>query len=231
VIYQSAFSKQMADHFLYKRQEAYSIVFNGVDLEQFCPGPVRTGRRRLLCCGTIRDEYMLGTILPAFGRLWRAYDLELLIVGPLDALNRKMLEEFTHNEPEAGQRIEWVGIVPNTELPRYMQQADILVHPRLGDSCPNAVVEAMACGLPVVCGSWGGAVELVSDEGRVVSTGPWEYGESFIGGLVTAVEEILDDLDRCRMAARARAEAQFDIRTVAQSYLTALGIQESDADD
>ena len=227
VIYQSAFSKQMADHFLYNRRDAYAIVFNGVDLEHFRPGPARNGQRRLLSCGTIRHEYMLGSVLPVFRTLWRDCDLELLIVGPLDPLNRRMLEEFRQCEPEAGRRIEWVGPVPNADMPQLMQRADILVHPRLGDWCPNTVVEAMACGLPVACGSWGGTAELVGDAGVVVPTGPWEYGERFVKGLADGVVQILSDLDYYKAAARARAEAEFDIRHIVGKYLQALGLESS----
>jgi len=227
VIYQSAFSKEMADRFLYTRRDAYAIVFNGVDLEQFRPGTARNGRRCLLSCGTIRDEYMMGSVLPVFKVLWREYDLDLLIVGPLDPVNQKMLEEFKQGEPEARQRIDWVGPVLNRDMPKLMQRADILIHPRLGDWCPNTVVEAMACGLPVVCGSWGGTAELVGDAGMVVPTGPWEYGQKFVKGLAEGVAQILGDLDRYKAAARARAEAEFDIRCIAKKYLQAMGLDGS----
>ena len=227
VIYQSAFCKQMADQFLYNRRDRFAIVFNGVDLDHFRPGPPRGARRRLLSTGTLRHEYMLGTVLPVFGRLWRRWDLELLIVGSLDPINRQILEEFQQSEPEVAGRIEWVGPVADANMPQYMQQADILVHARLGDGCPNAVVEAMACGLPVVCGSWGGTAELVGDAGVVVPTGAWEYGDQFVENLADAVVQILSDLDRYKAAARARAEAEFDIHRVAGKYLQALDMEGS----
>jgi glycosyltransferase involved in cell wall biosynthesis len=227
VIYQSAFSKEMADHFLYNRQSDYAIVFNGVDLDNFRPVPFRSRRRRLLSCGEIRHEYMLGTVLPVFKEIWRDYDLELSIVGSLDSLNREMLDEFVQSEPEAGRRIEWVGFVPNIEIPKFMQQSDILIHPRLGDNCPNTVIEALACGLPVVCGSWGGTAELVGDAGIVVPTGQWGYGEQFSKGLADGVVQILRNLDHYKIIARSRAEAEFDIRHTVSKYLQALNLQNS----
>ena len=228
VIYQSAFAKQMADQFLYDRRDDFAIVFNGVDLDQFRPGPFHQGRRRLLSAGTLRHEYMLGTVLPVFDRLWQRHDLELLIVGRMDEISRRLLDEFFTDKPQAAARVHVVGSVPNEDMLRHMQQADILVHPRQGDWCPNVIIEAMACGLPVVCGSWGGAAELVGDGGQVVPTGPWEYGELFVEDLVEAVTQILDDLDRYRIAARARAEADFDICYTASRYLEALGLEVAD---
>ena len=222
VVYQSAFCKQMADQFLYNRRERFSIIFNGVDLDHFSPGPPRQGRRRLLSAGTLRDEYVLGTVLPVFGRLWRDHDLELSIVGPMDEINRRLLDDFRREQPEAGDRIYATGPVPNADMPHHMRQADLLLHPRLGDWCPNTVVEAMACGLPVVCGSWGGTAELVGNAGEIVPTGAWEYGAPYIDGLVDVAEAVLDSLDHYRAAARARAMYRFNIQDTAQEYLCAL---------
>jgi len=79
----------------------------------------------------------------------------------------------------------------------------------------------------VVCGSWGGTAELVGDAGMVVPTGPWEYGQKFVKGLAEGVAQILGDLDRYKAAARARAEAEFDIRCIAKKYLQAMGLDGS----
>ena len=225
VIYQSAFCKQMADQFLYNRRERYAIVFNGIDLEQFCPSPPRSGRLRLLSAGSLRDEYVLGSVLPVFERLWQLYDLELLIVGSLEPICEQQIKEFAQAHPAAAERIRVVGPVDNDDLPIYMQQADILVHPRLGDWCPNIVIEAMACGLPVVCGSWGGAAELVGDGGVIVPTGEWTYGEEFVVGLSKATETVLAHLDIYKCRARQRAEKTFDIKQVARMYAHSMGIE------
>jgi glycosyltransferase involved in cell wall biosynthesis len=106
-----------------------------------------------------------------------------------------------------------------------MNRADVLLHPRLGDWCPNVVVEALACGLPVVCGSWGGAAELVGAGGIVVPTEKWSYGADFVAGMATAVENVLAALPDYRERARQRAEAEFDIRRVAENYARAMGLK------
>lgn len=230
VIYQSAFSKRMADHFLYNRREQCAVIFNGIDLEQFSPGKPRAGRLRLLSAGALRDEYMLGTVLPVFEKLWKRYDLELLIVGSMEPVCKQQLADFGSKYPQAAERITAVGAVDNDDLPDYVRQADILVHPRLGDWCPNTVIEAMACGLPVACGSWGGTAELVGEGGIVAPTGEWAYGEEFVEGLAGAVESIISRLDEYKRAARSRAESVFDIRNVAHEYAKCMGIVEEGHD-
>lgn len=224
VIYQSAFSKRMTDHYLFNRRHNFEIVHNGVDLDHFRPGPKRLGRRCLLSIGSLRNEYMLGSVLPVFDRLWRPYDLDLLVVGSIAPICRQQIDEYLQLHPELADRIKVVGPVPNSDLPAYLSEADVMIHPRLGDWCPNTVIESMACGVPVVCGSWGGAAELVGDGGIVVSTGEWTYGEEFHEGLAQATGRILADLERYKTNARRRAEEVFDIRVVAARYAKSMGI-------
>ena len=178
----------------------------------------------MLAAGSLRHEYMLGTVLPVFARLWRRHDLELHVVGSLSQICRQQLADFSDNYSEASERIKVVGAIDNDDMPQHMRQADVLLHPRLGDWCPNVVVEALACGLPVVCGSWGGASELVGAGGISVPTEQWSYGEEFINGMATAVETVLASLPEYRVRARQRAEAEFDISRVAEAYALAMGL-------
>ncbi|HSN73916.1 MAG TPA: glycosyltransferase family 4 protein [Anaerolineae bacterium] len=224
IIYQSVFSKHLADQYLYRRQDGFAVIHNGVDLQHFHPGLPRRGRLRLLSLGVLRDEYMLGTVLPVFAHLWQRFDLELHVVGSLAPICWRQIEAFRQNYPEASDRIQVVDSVNNDDLPRYIQQSDLLVHPRLGDSCPNVVIEAMACGVPVVCGSWGGTSELVGEGGVVVPTGQWTYGEKFISDLCGAATIILENLDSYKSKARQRAEQAFDIQNVAREYARSMGI-------
>lgn len=224
VIYQSAFCKKMADHYLFNRRYGYAIVHNGIDLDRFRPGLKRLGRRRLLSMGSLRHEYMLGSVLPVFNRLWRLCDLDLLVVGSIAPICREQIDGYLQSHPEVADRIKVVGPVPNNDLPAYLSEADVMIHPRLGDWCPNTVIESMACGVPVVCGSWGGASELVGDGGVVVPTGEWTYGEEFNEGLARATGRILADLDQYKTNARRRAEQVFDIRVVAARYSESMGI-------
>ncbi len=225
VVYQSVFCKEMADTHLYNRRERYSIIHNGVNLDWFRPGLGHSGRLRLLAAGSLRHEYMLGTVLPVFARLWRSHDLELHVVGTLGRICRRQLADFSHQNSEASERIKVVGAIDNDDMPQQMRQADVLLHPRLGDWCPNVVVEALACGLPVVCGSWGGASELVGAGGIAVPTEQWSYGEEFLQGMATAVETVLASLPDYRARARQRAEAELDISRVAEAYALAMGLR------
>ena len=225
VIYQSAFCKDMTDQYLYNRRSDYSIIHNGVDLDCFRPIKSNNRRIRLLSAGSLRHEYMLGTVLPVFSRLWRKHNLELQVVGTLSTICKRQLKELSENNQEASDRINVVGAVDNDQMPEQMSKADILLHPRLGDWCPNVVIESLACGLPVVCGSWGGTAELVGDGGEIVPTEQWGYGSSFVDGMSTAVERVISSLDNYSAKARQQAEDHYDIRLVSNKYKEALGLK------
>jgi glycosyltransferase involved in cell wall biosynthesis len=95
----------------------------------------------------------------------------------------------------------------------------------LNAGCPNAVIEALACGLPVVGYATGALPELVPDTaGRVVP-----YGSAFLltepgdtMALAAAAQTVLAEQDGFRRGARAHAEACFDIQRMADRYLDVL---------
>jgi glycosyltransferase involved in cell wall biosynthesis len=80
------------------------------------------------------------------------------------------------------------------------------------DPCPTAVIEAMACGLPVVYAASGGTVELVGAEGGIGVAHPesWQRDEPpDPEALADAVRRVLADRDRFAAAARRRAVERF----------------------
>jgi glycosyltransferase involved in cell wall biosynthesis len=97
------------------------------------------------------------------------------------------------------------------------------VHP----ACPNSVIEALACGLPVVAFDTGSLVELVPPQaGRVVSYGgdPWKIEPPDIPALAEAAVQVLEDMPRYRQGARQRAEEAFGLDRMVEGYLVELGL-------
>ena len=72
---------------------------------------------------------------------------KLKIVG--DGEYRKYLEELTISSG-LSESIEFLGLIPNTEIPTHLRNADLFLLPSLFEGLPLTLLEAMACGLPVI---------------------------------------------------------------------------------
>ena len=125
----------------------------------------------------------------------------------------------------AGDQVEWAGIVPQASIPQIDRSAHLLFSADLNAACPNSVVEAMACGLPVVGFATGSLPELVEgDSGRVVPYGSnyWNLEPPDIAGLAGAVKEVLAGGAVFHQAARRRAETAFNIDQMVEQYIQVL---------
>jgi glycosyltransferase involved in cell wall biosynthesis len=169
----------------------------GVDLARFRPAERRRRERaRVLFVGGRFAEKGGLELVEALGpRL--GHDLELDVV--------------TADTPPTRPGIRAHRLGPGDPgLVELLQQADVFCLPTRGDAAPFAVVEAMACGTPVVATATGAIPELLGDgeAGVLVPAGD-------LGGLAKAHAELLGDPDRraaLGRAARDRVERRYDSR-------------------
>ena len=106
-----------------------------------------------------------------------------------------------------------------------MRGADLLFSADLNAACPNSVIEALACGLPVLSFDTGSLKELViGDSGRVVPYGgnPWNIEPPDVQSLADAAVEILRDQPRFRKSAREQAEKNLGLDKMVDAYLKVL---------
>lgn len=156
LIFQSNFSREMYFHHFGSTRKPYKIIYNGV------PGlftPLGTGYKysfdkTIVCSSTWRAHKRLDGIIKGFNEL-RSSNVGLVILG--------MCERKYNNK-----NILYLGRIAPRKIPYYLRCADMFVHLSWLDWCPNVVVEALGCGLPVLCGHNGGTRELVRDSGIVL---------------------------------------------------------------
>ena len=116
-------------------------------------------------------------------------------------------------------------MVPRERIPEIDRSAHLLFSADLNAACPNSVIEALACGLPVAAFDTGALNELVTgDAGRLVPYGgdPWKLEPPDIPALAIAAAEILRDQPRFRSAARAHAESALGLEKMVDGYLKVL---------
>ena len=229
VIYQSAWSKSHLDTLHQRADNTWDIIPNAVSLQKFTPAQDKIKRQD--------ERPLLGTVgfLRSRPRLEVFFDVarrlpirpRLLLIGAMDGYCQKTLEQ-AQADPYWRDSIRYIPSISPKKLARYYQEMDCLVHAVVGDSCPNVVVEALACGVPVVCPLEGGTVELVGPAGVAVDDPEMIYGETLRAGMAEGVQTVLANLPHYRHMARQQAEKNNGVDRLTRRYLQALGFSPSE---
>jgi glycosyltransferase involved in cell wall biosynthesis len=204
VVYQGQFCKEAADEFLGPPPGSWEILMNAVDTGEFTPGTAPEGEPVLLIAGDQSQTYRLETALRTLALLPEA---RLLVAGSVVG-GQHLVDELG-----LAGRVELLGRYAQRDAPALYRRAHALVHPKVRDPCPNVVLEALACGIPVVHSASGGVPELVGDAGiGVPSATTWERDvPPAPDELAAAVRTVLASLDDYRTRARNRAVERFDL--------------------
>lgn len=230
IVYQSHFSHNWWEQVFGPRSIPHQVTYNGVDLAQFSPHgpetPPADHYRILLVEGHLVGIYARGleTAIKLARQVKASCEqpLELMVVGEVD----DALKAHAHTlAPELW--ITWRGVVPREDIPAIDRSAHLLFSTDLNAACPNSVIEALACGTPVLAYDTGALGELVQDgAGLVVPYGAdhWQLEDPLIPPLAEACLDILGNNPAYRERARARAEAAFSLETMITGYLDALGV-------
>ncbi len=197
------------------------VIFNGIDIDLFRPGPPEPAWRRgeerlLLFVGRLQPWKGVETAIRALPSIPAA---DLLIAG--DGEDRERLERIAA-ELDVQQHVRFLGPLPRSELPALYRSVDLLLAAsHASETFGIGPVEAQACGLPVVATRFGGFPEVV-DEGRTGLLVPPRDPTA----LAAAVNTLLNDpARRAAMAAAAPSWAgQFAWPAVADRVEAAYAI-------
>jgi len=201
----------------FPRWENVRIIPNGVDLEEFAPSSPRraAGSRRVGMIGALAPWKGHFVFLQAAERVSRVLpDVEFLIVGDeiYDTTGHRGFRQAVEREVARrglSSRVHFTGFC--ADIVPILQKLDVVVHCSLEpEPFGRVLVEAMACGVPVVAARGGATEEIVRDgeSGLLVPPGDAEC-------LAEAILTLLRDpsqLAEMGRSARAQAECAFDLR-------------------
>lgn len=220
VVYQSEFCRRCAEQFLGPRKGPGEVLYNPVNLEHFSP-PQFSGRKDpdpvLLVAGSHHDSYRVQRALEALALVRRNGVTARMVVAGRLVWGGACEAEIRQWARKAGvaDAVEFVGPYSQAEAPALFRRAAVLVHLKVQDPCPRLVVEAMACGVPVVYSATGGVPELVGTEAGAGIFGEEnfeEIGPPAANAVAEGILRVLADREAYADRARKRATQLFSVR-------------------
>lgn len=193
------------------------VIHNGVDVEEFAPGPSQRARFRLpeapfmlLFAGDLRvSRKNLDTVLHAL--VMTSPDVHLVVAGRVQGSPFPALAE----QLGLTQRVHFTDFV--ADMPVLMRSVDAFVFPSRYEAMSLALLEALAAALPVVTAKTAGGAEVIGPECGIVLDDPEDAC-----GLAGAIDSLAADRARARQmgeAARALAKT-LGWDTMGQRYLS-----------
>lgn len=171
-------------------------IYNGIDLQRFVPADRNQVRatlmlaeadKVLLYVGNLKtskgvlDLVIALTHLPA--RQWQ----QCIIIG--DGDDRSAMEKLAEQHGLTG-KIRFLGRLPHEQIGKWMSASDLLLLPSHAEGVPNVVLEAMACGSPVVASALPGIQEVTPDYAGI--TVPARQPEAFAAAIAEALDRSWD---------------------------------------
>jgi len=191
-------------------------VYSGIDLTVFKPMPEMEKQWDLAFMGRLESmksvdlfPEMLTILKPKFP------DLTMMMTGE-GSLKEQLFDEF--EERNVGYMVDYKGVVESEEVPVLINRSRIFLYPSRREPFGLSIVEAMACGVPVITTDVFGPREIITNNHDGIAVPPDDVNE-----LAKAVEKLLNDdslRDRVGKNAVKTAHEKYDIKQHAKDLLS-----------
>ena len=210
VIFQSEFSRKMCLRILKRGPKLDYVIHNGIDFSYVdaIPAAKNIEPGSLVCCAGWRHNKRLKSIVHGF--LHANTGRHLYVIG-------KHSHYYSFQHPT----IHWLGDLTSEKALSVMKACSYLIHLCHIDSCPNTVIEGLACGLPVLCTNLGGTKEIVGDRGVVLPVDRWDFLPKDFNDLDNLTPDIVAaGIHQLMKGTYNVTRDHLDMRVVAQKYAT-----------
>jgi glycosyltransferase involved in cell wall biosynthesis len=201
---------------IYKFKSRVIVIPNGVDLQEIDSlnrEKIET-KKNILFVGRLAKIKGIAELVHAFSLL-RDAGYNLYMVGPNEDLDQNQMDRI-RNVPG----VHLCGKMNHEKVLSLMKGADIVVVPSLMENFPLVVLEAMACGKPIVATNVGGIPEMIEDHCNGILIPPKDANA--LARAIFFLMENPDQAKRLGQAARRTIEAYFTSDVMAQDYLKIL---------
>ena len=235
VIYQSQFIRQWWEDWYGVAKAPASVIINGVDLNAYTHEGEHerpTDKYRMLLLeGSLARGLNSGLFhaVSVAEKMSAKYPMEVVVAGIVDEATQKKIAQggvlAAGDGGKSNITIKFLGTVPRADIPKLARSSHFMYCAEVNPPCPNSVIEALACGLPVIGFDSGSLKELVTDDaGCIVPYGanPWKLETPDIDALASSAGDVLEKQNPFRAAARRRAESAFGLDQMVESYLKVL---------
>ena len=229
VIYQSEFIRGWWQDWYGVANAPATVIHNGIDLDAYAQsgeGDRPTDRYRMLLLeGSLARGLNSGLFHAAATaqKLSAKYSIEVVVAGTVDESTQWKINSVISEVKNLS--IKFLDTVPRADVPKLARSSHLMYSAEVNPPCPNSVIEALACGLPVIGFDTGSLKELVGGEAGVIvpyGANPWKLETPNIAGLAASAESVLEKQNQFRAAARKRAEEKFGLDAMVESYLKVL---------
>jgi glycosyltransferase involved in cell wall biosynthesis len=204
--------KQRALQFL--SDVSIDVISNGIDLDRFNPEEDSKSSEvlRLLTVGRLSITKRIDILIDTIRILHNdGYNVCFTIIGG-GKLEKKLKQIVS--EANLSDIVEITGRIDAEKMPQVYRQNDIFISASMQEGMSNAMLEAMASGLPIITTRCEGVEELIKDNGFIAENAQAEK-------IAEAVKKLAVDRELCKkMSAAARKQAEkFGWDKVAQEYI------------
>jgi glycosyltransferase involved in cell wall biosynthesis len=192
------------------------VVRNGLDLERFTRKPLpNSNTANVVAIGSLLPVKRWDRLLNVVSQL-KQMQLQFRVKIAGDGPLREPLERQT-DDLRVRDCVEFVG--QRSDIPALLSDAVLLVHTSQNEGCPNVVMEAMACGRPVVATDAGDIPSLIDDgeTGFVVR----QDNSDALAGRIGALLQDRALCEKMSVAARCKAEKEFGLERLLRETLAA----------
>lgn len=227
VVYQSHFIRKWWEGWSGVANAPGTVIHNGVDLLAYTQngeGDRPTDKcRMLLLEGSLARGLNSGLFhaVAVAQKLQVKFPIEVVVAGTVDEATQAKFAQ----SGKSNLSVKFLGTIPRTEVPKLARSSHLMYCAEVNPPCPNSVIEALACGLPVIGFDTGSLRELVGDEAGVIvpyGANPWKLETPDIDTLAASAEAVLENQDSFRAAARRRAENMFGLDQMVEEYVKVL---------